>query len=37
MRDDDTKTEDYEAPKVEELGTVEDYTEALGISIIIDI
>jgi hypothetical protein len=26
---------DYEAPALEELGTVEDYTEGIGVSIIL--
>jgi hypothetical protein len=30
-----TADRDYEAPALEELGTVEDYTEGTGISIIL--
>lgn len=38
MRDQDAAAErDYEAPVLEELGTVEEYTEGTGISIILEI
>jgi hypothetical protein len=38
MRDQDAAAErDYEAPTLEELGTVEEYTEGTGISIVFDI
>jgi hypothetical protein len=36
MREDEA-TVDYEAPELEELGTVEDYTEGTGLSVILNI
>lgn len=37
MRENDSQEREYEAPALEELGTVEDYTAQTGISIIIEI
>lgn len=37
MREHDAPEQDYEAPSLEELGTVEEYTAQTGISIIIEI